>query len=304
MYVWRKRAELHWLKTHEHLLQAQADGQLVIVQKPGRKRLEVEITCRSRDDSDVLLKKFGGCIETLPRNWIQRFAGGESKPIKIGKRLVIVGGINQLQRCSVRCPQRTPDRRVKSDALRTPRSTAPHIKPALLAIPASLAFGTGEHATTAMSLRLLEQLTSSWKPGWSLVDLGTGSGILALAARRLGAGRVTGIDNDPKAISVAKSNARLNKIRCASFQLGDVRKCKSAQENDVTTANLYSELLIEIVPKLRSDGWLILSGILLTQENELSVALHRNECEIISTKRRGKWVAILARRTATVPAGS
>ncbi|HXO92787.1 MAG TPA: 50S ribosomal protein L11 methyltransferase, partial [Candidatus Acidoferrum sp.] len=54
----------------------------------------------------------------------------------------------------------------------------------------------------------LEQLTRRWEPGWSLVDLGTGSGILALAAKCLGAGRVVGIDNDPMAISMAKSNAR------------------------------------------------------------------------------------------------
>lgn len=168
-------------------------------------------------------------------------------------------------------------------------------------IPASMAFGTGEHATTAMSLRFLEQLTRAWKPGWSLLDLGTGSGILALAARRLGARRAIGIDNDPTAISMAKSNARLNKVRGSRFELADVREWNFPQETDVITANLYSDLLIEILPKLRDSGWLILSGILLSQENELSLALHRNDCEIIGTKRRGKWVAILARGTATVP---
>src|SRR5947208_3257064 len=88
----------------------------------------------------------------------------------------------------------------------------PGRKPRLLVIPASAAFGTGQHTTTAMSLRLLERLTREWKNSWSLADLGTGSGILALAAERFGAGRVVGIDIDPKAISVAKANARLNKI--------------------------------------------------------------------------------------------
>ena len=163
-------------------------------------------------------------------------------------------------------------------------------------IPASLAFGTGEHATTAMSLRFLEQLTRRWNPGWSLADLGTGSGILALAAKCLGAGRVIGIDNDPAAISVAKSNARLNKIRGASFQLGDVHKWNPAQQTDVITANLYSDLLIEILPKLRGGGWLILSGILRSQQDELVRALQRNHLDVISMKHRGKWVAILARR--------
>jgi ribosomal protein L11 methyltransferase len=277
VYLWRKRAELHWINAHEELLQAQAQGQLVIVQKPGRQRLELQIICRSRRDSSVLRKEFGGQIEALPRNWLERLARGVSKPIKIGNRLVIsnVGG---------------------TLGYRLSRHKAhSHIN-----IPASLAFGTGEHATTAMSLRFLEQLTRDWIPGWSLLDLGTGSGILALASRRLNAGRVIGIDNDPTAISTAKSNARLNKIRGAIFQLGDVRKWNPARDTDVITANLYSDLLVEILPKLSVAGWLILSGVLCSQQTDLTRALHRSDYEIISTKRRGKWVAILARQIGTV----
>ena len=272
MYLWRKRAELHWVKAHGDLLQARAFGQLVIVRRPGRKRLELEIVCRSRSDSSALLKEFGGRFEALPRNWLERFTRSDSKPIKIGKRLIISNvGETLVSRLS-----RHKGRR--------------HI-----IIPASLAFGTGEHATTAMSLRFLEQLTRCSHPGWSLVDLGTGSGILALAAKCFGAGQVIGIDNDPAAISVAKSNARLNKIRGATFQLGDVHKSNPAQQTDVITANLYSDLLIEILPKLRNGAWLILSGILRSQQDELIHALQRNNFDVIRTKHRGKWVAILAR---------
>ena len=194
---------------------------------------------------------------------------------------MVVRSMNELQRCSVRCPQRSSHHRARPEALGTAHSTAHTIKPACLVIPASLAFGTGEHATTAMSLRFLEQLTRRWNPGWSLVDLGTGSGILALAAKRLGAGRVIGIDNDPAAISMAKSNARLNKIRGATFQLGDVHRWNPAQRTDVITANLYSDLLIEILPKLRGGGWLILSGTLRSQQDELVGALQRNHLAII-----------------------
>jgi ribosomal protein L11 methyltransferase len=294
VYLWRRTAETRWLKAHEDLLQAHAHGQLVIVRRPERKRLELEIVCRSRSDSSALLTEFGGRIEALPRNWLERFARGDAKRIKIGKRLMVVRSMNELRRGSVRCPQRSPHHRARPDALRTAHPTAHTIKPALLVIPASLAFGTGEHATTAMSLRFLEQLTRRWKRGWSLVDLGTGSGILALAAKRFGAGRVTGIDNDPAAISMAKSNDRLNKIRGATFQLGDVHKWNPAQKTDVITANLYSDLLIEILPKLRGGGWLILSGILRSQQDELIRALQRNHRDIISMKRRGKWIAFLA----------
>jgi ribosomal protein L11 methyltransferase len=271
----------------------------VIVRRPERKRLELEIVCRSRSDSSALLTEFGGRIEALPRNWLERFARGDAKPIKIGKRLMVVRSTNELQRCSVRCPQRSFHHRARPGALRTAHPTAHTIKPALLVIPASLAFGTGEHATTAMSLRFLEQVTRRWNPGWSLVDLGTGSGILALAAKRFGAGLVIGIDNDPAAISMAKSNARLNKIRGATFQLGDVHKWNRAQKTDVITANLYSDLLIEILPKLRC-GWLILSGILRSQKHEFVGALQRNHLDVIDMKRRGKWMAFLARRIGTL----
>ena len=274
MYLWRKRAELHWVKAHESLLQARDCGQLVIVSRPACKRLELEIVCRSQSDSSALLKEFGGRIEALPRNWLERFARADSNAIKIGKRMVIssVGGtlVSRLSR---------------------------HKGRRHIIIPASLAFGTGEHATTAMSLRFLEELTRCWNPDWSLVDLGTGSGILALAAKCFGAGQVIGIDNDPAAISVAKSNARLNKIRGATFQLGDVHKWNSAQKTDVITANLYSDLLIEMLPKLCGGGWLILSGILRSQQDELVHALQRNDIDVIRMKHRGKWVAILARRS-------
>jgi len=163
-----------------------------------------------------------------------------------------------------------------------------------LIIPAGTAFGTGEHATTAISLRLLEKLTHKWKPGWSIVDLGTGSGILALAAKRLGAARVIGIDNDPTAISTAKANARLNNIGRVQFRIGDVRRCRFPPKIDIIIANLFSELLIEILPRLKGARWLILSGVLRGQERDVRRGLKRNKIDIVQVQRRGKWVAILA----------
>jgi ribosomal protein L11 methyltransferase len=272
VYLWCRTAKTHWVEAHRDLLQAHAHGQLVLVQRPGRKHLKLEIACARRREASALVKKFGGRIEALPRNWLKQFARADSKPIKIGKRLVISNaGMTLISRLS-----RHKDRS--------------HI-----IIPASLAFGTGEHATTAMSLRLLERLTRDWKPGWSFADLGTGSGILALAAKCFGAGQVTGLDNDPAAISVARSNAQLNKIRDVSFQLGDVHRWQPAQKTDVITANLYSDLLLEILPKLRDGRWLILSGILCGQQGELVFALERNHFDVISMKRRGKWMAFLVR---------
>jgi ribosomal protein L11 methyltransferase len=273
MYLWRKIAEPRWLGAHENILQARSGGRLAIISKPGRKRRQLEIACTSRNDSRKLVEEFGGRTEKLPRNWLQRFARlHQSKPIKVGKRLVIAGKVD----------------------FQTPKAFVLN-KPRLLVIPASAAFGAGEHATTAMSLRLLERLTREWKNSWSLADLGTGSGILALAAKRFGAGRLVGIDIDPKAISVAKANARLNKIDNVDFKLGDLRKWKSWAGRDIVAANLYRVLLIEILPKLKRSNWLILSGVLRMHENKFFHALRRNKIEIVKVNRRGKWIAVLAK---------
>ena len=273
MYLWRKIAEPRWLSARENILQVRSGGRLAIISRPGRKRRQLEIACTSRNDSRKLVEEFGGRTEKLPRNWLKRFACvHRSKPLKVGKRLVIAGKIGF----------QTP----KAFVLKKRR---------LLVIPASAAFGTGEHATTAMSLRLLERLTRERKNSWSLADLGTGSGILALAAKRFGAERVVGIDVDPKAISVAKVNARLNKIDNVDFKLVDLRKWKSWAGRDIVAANLYSELLIQILPRLKRSNWLILSGVLRIHENKFLHALRRNKIEVAKVNRRGKWIAVLAK---------
>ena len=300
MHLWRKLAGPRWLRAHENILQTRSCGRLVVISRPGRELLRLEVACTSPDDSRKLIEEFGGRADKWPRDWLKRFADRrKSKPLKIGKRLLIVAGSisGYPQSCSVRCPQRIAVRRVRNHALRTAHPTASADKTSLLVIPASMAFGTGEHATTAMSLRLLERSTRKWKDGWSLADLGTGSGILALAAKRFGAGRVIGIDNDPKAISIAKANAGLNKIDNVDFRVGNVRKWNSTGTRDVVAANLYSGLLIEILPKLERYKWLILSGVLRRQEDKLLRALRRNDMEIVNVKRRGKWIAVLANRS-------
>jgi ribosomal protein L11 methyltransferase len=296
MFLWRKSAERGWVEAHREILQAAAKGALVIVKRPGHRRFQLEIACNARGGSRALLEQYGGRVEELPRNWLERFAGARtSKPIKIGKRLIVAKSVDEGRGCGGRCRQRNPVRRARPDAPKTAQAPAQIDETQFLFIPASMAFGTGEHATTTMALRLLEELTRRWKCDWSLADLGTGSGILPLAAKCFGAGRVVGVDIDPTAISMAESNARLNQIHGVTFRLGDVRKWKSRHKTDLITANLYSYLLIEILPKLKRSGWLILSGILRSQETEFLQALVRNKIEIVSIKRRGKWIAILAR---------
>ena len=261
MYLWRRQVSETWWRDNEERLRGLAGDQLAIIEQPGRERLQLEVALPSRMEMEGLTAQFGGRVEKLPRDWLKRLSRRQkTQPIEIRNQKLI--------------------------------------------IPAGAAFGTGEHATTAMSLRMLEKLTRRWRPGWSIIDLGTGSGILTLAACLLGARRVIGIDNDPVAISTAKENARLNRIRAVQFRVSDVRRWKSPPKSllrrsgyggrvDIIIANLFSELLIEILPKLKVARWMILSGILRNQESDVTHALMRHKIDIVQVRRRGKWVAIL-----------
>jgi len=273
MFVWRKRASAVWLAANEAALRERAGQRLAIISRPGRKNAIVEIAGSNRRDLENIRSRFSGTIVKFPRDWLTTFSRAQTtKSIKIGKRLIIYRSVTNRNRNKT------------------------------LLIPAGAAFGTGEHATTAMSLRLLERCTRFWgaqaaslrcpEAEWSLLDLGTGTGILALAAKKLGAGRVIAIDHDPIAISTARANARRNKIENIDFRAVDLRRWKFPRKIEIITANLFSELLIEILPKLKRAQRLILSGILREQEAELVGALKRNWIVIVETRRRGKWIAL------------
>jgi len=139
-----------------------------------------------------------------------------------------------------------------------------------LLIPAEMAFGTGEHATTRNCLRVLSKIASALpKKSWSFLDLGTGSGILALAAELLGAQKILGLDFDQRCIKVARSNAKANQLSKSQWQQADLLKWKIPGTWDVIAANIYSSVLTaaasKIVKALKPGGSLILSGI-FTQE--------------------------------------
>jgi ribosomal protein L11 methyltransferase len=275
MYRWRKFASSQWLMRHEASLQRQTSYGLAVIQSPNHKRLRLEVSSSSRQMVQSLLAGFGGAIERWPRNWRRCFAvTAKIKPLRIGTRLSI-----RSTRKNV-CENRQTTRQ--------------------LIIPAAGAFGTGEHATTAMCLRLLERVSHTWPDGWSMLDAGTGSGILALAARYLGAGDVMAIDTDPRAIIIAQGNARLNRIGRVQFKEADATKLKTRCKFDVIVANLFSDLLIAAIPawcsQVNNERFLILSGVLRSQEREVLRALRKNRFTLEEIRKRGKWVAILAQR--------
>jgi ribosomal protein L11 methyltransferase len=144
---------------------------------------------------------------------------------------------------------------------------------------------------------MLERVTRKGRRDWTMLDAGTGSGILAIAGRRLGAKPIVAIDNDPLACFIAQRNARANRVRDIEFRNGDVLNQKLVGKFDVITANLFSEILVAALPiwsrHLTNDGCLILSGVLRSQERTVVAALRRNHFTAREIKRRGKWIALL-----------
>lgn len=168
-----------------------------------------------------------------------------------------------------------------------------------IVIPAEAAFGTGEHVTTAMCLRLLEKTTRRFDAGWTMLDAGTGSGILAIAGSFFGARRVLAIDSDPLACVTAKRNARANGARNVEISSGNILTQILTEKFTIIIANLFSELVIGALPNwsrhLVPDGHLILSGVLRDQESAVLGALIRRGYTIPEIRRRGKWIALVSR---------
>jgi len=267
MYIWRKHVTTDWLRENVEALTLRYGSAVAIVEQPGKRPL-LEIVSKTRKAVAVLQGEFGGKIENLRADWLRRLAKQPpTKPLRIGSRLIVS------------------------------RTKGPNT----IAIPAEAAFGTGDHATTAMCLRMLERVTHALPVGWSMLDAGTGSGILAIAGSRLGAGRVIAIDNDPLACSTAQRNARANRVSNIEFRNGDVLNLKPSGKFHIITANLFSEILIAAfpiwLPHLAANGLLILSGVLRSQERALVKALRRNESSAREIRRRGKWIAVLASTT-------
>ena len=137
---------------------------------------------------------------------------------------------------------------------------------------------------------------------WDALDLGTGSGILAFAARIFGARKVEASDFDATAVRVAKENAAANNITGVHFIRSDLLKCTAPRQWPVVLANVFSTTLIAAAPRIagavEKGGRLILSGILRTQEGEVLAAFRKQGCRLERAVRKGKWVTLLTRRAS------
>lgn len=152
------------------------------------------------------------------------------------------------------------------------------------------AFGTGHHETTGMALRALSELELVRA---SVLDVGSGSGILAIAADRLGAAHALGVDIDPATVEVARANARLNRSR-ARFLAGSLDHPEVPRRVDVIVANLYAELHIELMPAylrlLEPGGRLLLTGILTQLQGNVERALPEGAAR--RARHRGAWTLL------------
>ena len=157
-----------------------------------------------------------------------------------------------------------------------------------LILDPGMAFGTGSHPTTRLCLEWLERTVS---PSCSVLDYGCGSGILAIAAARLGAGRVAGVDIDPQAVESARANAERNEVSALFADSAE----PVAGEYDLVVANILSNPLRVLAPAIcahvRSGGCLALSGILREQAEEIiAIYAHWLPMEVADT--REDWVCL------------
>lgn len=166
-----------------------------------------------------------------------------------------------------------------------------------------LTFGTGSHASTQLCLEGIQEVL---KPDSLVLDLGCGSGILAVAALCLGARHATGVDIDPKAVDVAYENAALNDIgrnKCR-FLAGNVISDQSlvdelAQEKaDLVLANIVADVIIPLAPVvprlLAAEGTFLCSGIIDTRADEVADALKQAGLTVTRRREKNGWVALEA----------
>ncbi len=166
-----------------------------------------------------------------------------------------------------------------------------------LVIDPSMAFGTGHHETTRSCLVLMEKYASHGARE-SFLDVGTGTGILAIAAAKLGYQRVTGVDTDILAVDAARLNLVLNHTPAVDIREGSISNI--IETYDVITANIVSGVLIEIAPAiarhLKPGGITIFSGILDEQVEEVIESIINAGLTIVERYPDGKWVSLAATR--------
>lgn len=207
--------------------------------------------------------------ELADQDWMQKWKEG-FEPLTIGARLLITP--------SWKLPAETGGR-------------------AVIQIDPGMAFGTGSHETTRLCLEAIERY---WDGG-TMLDVGTGTGILAIAAALLApASHITAIDIDSLAVEVARENISINEVSERISVLEATPDRFAGSDFDVVVANLTAEVIIELIEDLsaclRPAGMMILSGILTTLRDDVEQHANNAGLEIIERGEAGEWSLLVARR--------
>jgi len=166
--------------------------------------------------------------------------------------------------------------------------------PKALLVDPGVSFGSGLHGSTRACLELLVSLYRAATP-MEVLDLGTGSGILALAAARLGAQRVTAVDCQPVAVETAKANVARNFLEArVEVTLGNALDYLEGSA-DLIMANLHLELLLEMLtrPSFWRTPWCILAGLVGRQDLKFLAALEKTPMRVLESREEGRWSAFL-----------
>ena len=177
------------------------------------------------------------------------------------------------------------------------REYTPESDEIVIELDPGMAFGTGTHPTTVLCVAMIEKYL---KKGDDFLDVGTGSGILMIAAASLGAARVCGIDKDETAVEIAAANLKLNAILPPRFQVKTENLVDETKETyDIIAANILTpvilDLIVDIKRVLNPGGIFICSGIIEKNEKQVRAALQNTGFEIIEVVSEEEWVAIASK---------
>ncbi|MBN1481295.1 50S ribosomal protein L11 methyltransferase [candidate division KSB1 bacterium] len=169
--------------------------------------------------------------------------------------------------------------------------------PVVLEIDPEMAFGSGEHATTKLTLRLIEK---NIHPHDTLLDIGTGTGVLAIAALKLGASYAYAFDIDPIASQTAQQNARKNGVADHFFVYAGTLDAIRQRYFDMVAANVNRLPIIRMLPQISallvSDGVCLLSGLLESEEQMIRQACRKNELSVNFLLHEQEWLAFETRK--------
>lgn len=165
----------------------------------------------------------------------------------------------------------------------------------IIKLEPGMAFGTGSHETTSLCIKKLEEYM---KPGMKVLDIGTGSGILSIAASKLGASKVLGVDIDPMSVYIANENKKLNEVTNAEFIVGDLLS-KVKDKYDIVVSNILAEVIVTMTGDLHKflnkDGIFISSGILKVKSAMVIDSLEVNGFDILNVEDLNEWTSIVAK---------